>query len=968
VADADANFSAKIRTRHLIRGALRVRECSLIKALRNEGVDPEKIPLYDEHPVPRRLTQAGIRSDGTEGDDLLDIEIEVEALCTVLASKDVKPPISLGLFGEWGSGKSFFMKKMEQRFKKLAAVGPDSAYCTNIVQLWFNAWHYMDTNLWASLATEIFDELAQELARQDAIAANKDPDYERARLVALKADANESVTQALQQKQAADAKVQASQQQLASIQSGETEVATDPNEVLREGYRFAVKQPEVHETIKKAEASLNRGVERAAQTLNIDPTDPAREKLLELQGILGYLRAIFLAIRNTKNKRRLVFRAIGFVVAGLGITWLLSMLLSQQWIQSAWVQISGVGLALLVTISPYIPAARKAVQILHDAIKANQESVEKAKLKAEKELQNRLQELQQNANVAQKNLDEATAKAKLVTDELEQLRSDRKMSNFIKQRQQSSDYTKYLGVIARARNDFEQLSLLLAKEQERSAQEQRKKKRSAANAKPGEAQKQPAESEALLPPIDRIILYIDDLDRCPERKVVDVLQAVHLLLAFPLFIVVVGVDPRWLLHSLRQHSKAFQNGGERDDSSEEDNQWRSTPLNYLEKIFQIPFTLNPIGKTGFGKMVDTLTEPPKTATPDNEPLKVESTGQVTNEVAEAKPEVSASASADQDPAANKIAAEQLAVAVPQSRNWATRLLNSLRNIFRTTKEGGDSALKDDTADETIVADDTGKEAAQHQQVSTIESTVSEKAQTADVKSTKPSGDIEPHPEHLLINSWEQNFMKELHELVPSPRATKRFINIYRLIRASVDVDEKLRLEEFTGNENQGKYRPVLLLLAILTGYPEQATEILRKLLEQDHPEPWWEFIDSFKWRAEKRPAAQNGATNGADPSPKRTRASEASQAKTSKVKVKGRGENGDPPDEKVNGHNEANADAESWEQLLRKLKKLNHLFAIRESCSDFVDWAPTVARYSFQSGRVLLKRTVQSSEAGKNPS
>ncbi len=48
------------------------------------------------------------------------------------------------------------------------------------------------------------------------------------------------------------------------------------------------------------------------------------------------------------------------------------------------------------------------------------------------------------------------------------------------------------------------------------------------------------QEDARLPRIDRIVLYIDDLDRCPEVKVVEVLQAVHLLLAYPLFVVVVG--------------------------------------------------------------------------------------------------------------------------------------------------------------------------------------------------------------------------------------------------------------------------------------------------------------------------------------------------------------------------------------------------------------------------------------------
>jgi hypothetical protein len=33
------------------------------------------------------------------------------------------------------------------------------------------------------------------------------------------------------------------------------------------------------------------------------------------------------------------------------------------------------------------------------------------------------------------------------------------------------------------------------------------------------------------PPLQRIVLYVDDLDRCPPRRVVEVLTAVHLMLA-----------------------------------------------------------------------------------------------------------------------------------------------------------------------------------------------------------------------------------------------------------------------------------------------------------------------------------------------------------------------------------------------------------------------------------------------------
>ena len=63
--------------------------------------------------------------------------------------------------------------------------------------------------------------------------------------------------------------------------------------------------------------------------------------------------------------------------------------------------------------------------------------------------------------------------------------------------------------------------------------------------------------------------------------VVDVLQAVNLLLTMDLFMVVVAVDPRWLLRSLR---------GELPEAS---------VVAYLDKIFHIPFALRPRARVPF---------------------------------------------------------------------------------------------------------------------------------------------------------------------------------------------------------------------------------------------------------------------------------------------------------------------------------------------------------------------------------
>ena len=220
--------------------------------------------------------------------------------------------------------------------------------------------------------------------------------------------------------------------------------------------------------------------------------------------------------------------------------------------------------------------------------------------------------------------------------------------------------------------------------------------------------------------------------------------------------------------------------------------------------------------------------------------------------------------------------------------------------------------------------------------------------------------IDPNPEHLQIEYWERNFMKELHQLIPSPRATKRFINIYRLIRATVDLDERLALEEFIGNEKQGKYRAALLLLAILTGYPDQATEILRELVENKHTETWWQFIDSFKGRAEIAQVTQVGkaAANGKRTVKSSALAKRAEGATKTASQLRGSAAKGNRDRDGSPDARAANVqrDAEGWAQLLETLSNLRHTIEPTQSCDDFAEWAPKVARYSFQSGRVLLTR------------
>src|SRR5258708_1144853 len=105
-------------------------------------------------------------ADIATGLDLIGIEQDVLALATLIAARDSSPPLSIGLFGEWGSGKTFFMGQLRSaiaQFSKEAreanVMQRDLPFYKRIVQIDFNAWHYVEGNLWASMVEHILENL-----------------------------------------------------------------------------------------------------------------------------------------------------------------------------------------------------------------------------------------------------------------------------------------------------------------------------------------------------------------------------------------------------------------------------------------------------------------------------------------------------------------------------------------------------------------------------------------------------------------------------------------------------------------------------------------------------------------------------------------------------------------------------------------------------------------------------------------
>ena len=108
------------------------------------------------------LAIASQNNDNPKGEDSLDIASDVNALSKLIAYEKLDPPLSIGLFGEWGSGKSFFMNEIHKKVDSLSSSN-NKVFCQNIVHIEFNAWHYSDSNLWASLVSKIFNTLNDKI-------------------------------------------------------------------------------------------------------------------------------------------------------------------------------------------------------------------------------------------------------------------------------------------------------------------------------------------------------------------------------------------------------------------------------------------------------------------------------------------------------------------------------------------------------------------------------------------------------------------------------------------------------------------------------------------------------------------------------------------------------------------------------------------------------------------------------------
>lgn len=522
---------------------------------------------------------AGYSSDRIDGPDLLEIRRDAQAFSFVLASKEVDPPLAIGLFGDWGGGKSFFMEVMQQEIEgsvERARGAPDtSPFYTQVVSIRFNAWHYLDADLWASLVTEVFDRLFEYIAPKADLSAALKNELKKAQ--GLFEHAERQLQEATEARNKAN---EALKTAIADRNTKEASLAKTLNDVTT----LLANDQDIRERLD----GLAKVLGAADLAKSFDVLHKKTQELESMSGRLGMIAQSTLG--SPGGYLRLVALAAVLLVPMLiaaGIEWLKTKYGVQiEAVHAFAAQLSTLLAGVTGWLGVQIKQGTGFVATL-EAAHTKLEAVRKQRLANENvEQAKELQAAREREAAARKALQEAELRVRAVERELEQEAPGRRIYRFIEDRAKSAEYRSRLGIVSLVRRDFQHLSWLFEQGKEDAAIKQ-------------------------IMPVERIILYIDDLDRCKPDRVIEVLEAVHLLLAFPLFMVVVAVDPRWLRRCLEKHypdllalrtEQPIVLGDVLPSRP-------ATAQDYLEKIFQVPFTLQPLRGEGFRKLVRGLAAP-----------------------------------------------------------------------------------------------------------------------------------------------------------------------------------------------------------------------------------------------------------------------------------------------------------------------------------------------------------------------
>jgi hypothetical protein len=710
--------------------------------------DEEKVirpsaPIRTQRPTRRPLRQASrqkssphltvtqYNADTSSDVDLVGIESDVNAFAYLLTARDLEPPLAIGLFGDWGSGKTFFMRFLQRQVEAITAAAQASgspqrkiAVYKRIIQIEFNAWNYVEGNLWASLVEHIFSNLRTSASEHETVIEDR-----RKRL-------GEGLESTQQEYRAAESLVKILRDEVARKKSEVQDLQVEQQKRLA-----SINEAKLTDLLRninlteddreEIQASLREvgltGVGQQASDL-VQSVADARETIQRGNALITPMRQ--------PNGWRWALMVVLAIMVGPAVSWIISRFdVSSATNVAATI---GAFLTALTAIvkrgTSWLNSAIAKVEQADQRLKAKIDEVNRDAAERTAKLEIELSALSQRQHAAEEEVRAAQQRITEIQSRLSRLTPAQLLADFIAERAESGDYRRLLGLTAIIRRDFEQLSQLIEDYNN-----------TLLNDESHEGNDGGAD-------FNRIILYIDDLDRCPPERVVEVLQAIHLLLAFPLFVVVVAVDARWLAQSLSREYRGLL-AGPAVRGSLRGYTPGATAQDYLEKIFQIPFWVRPLDLDTRLHFVQGLFST----------MDIRATGGLE----------------ERSPAGT---------------------------VNRDQQPVQERSLPIDGA--------VGKES------------IGETTEAPVVLTREPAVNL--NPDSLSLQSEERRFMESVVPLLGrSPRAVKRFLNTYRLMKA-ISLSSG---REFITSEEFSDFKISMLLLAIVTGLPNISARLFNIILD-----------------------------------------------------------------------------------------------------------------------------------------
>jgi hypothetical protein len=630
--------------------------------------------------------------------DFLGFENDIRAFSITLAQKRLVPPVAVALFGNWGTGKSFFMHHLEKNIKRLSEFqsfyGSKAEnkpglkpFCEGVVHIKFNAWSYLDTNLWAGLIATIFEKLDEYVSGENVI------EKEKQKAQKIIADKLDIVAHEKENLKVEINKLTSKQELLAK--------ELKKMQANKKSMYDSVVSKTIEDLKKEAKKETSEIEAKVKEQLDQYGISKQRVDELSPSALLDELTTWVTFVKHLGKFNKPQLRI------GIGLVFLLGWFaidpgnylaeLKQQ-INNNLVYMVGIGGGLFSKCYDSFSRFKKLFTPVIDYKNRFNESFERIKLNYDQSLltlSNQLEASNSEILDQERKLSEVEQKIEKYNHALEHSVTKRAFFDFIKRKANEESYESHLGLISIIRRDFEKLSGLF--EEVNIPEDAMPEVKEELVEKKKENEKF---RELFSKPLDRIILYIDDLDRCDDDKVLEVLEAVHLLMAFPLFIVIVGVDKRCVSNALRYRNILKYTSMAKASPKQLKDDYNIEviePEEYLEKIFQIPFRLKAAKPEAIKGLIGNL------------------------------------------------------------------LKNEIEVIEEIEEEDEEQGEKED-----------------HK--------VREKEAKSTIPKPKPkSKPTEPAnvaPEDLLITQTELDYLKEVSIVVgDTPRTIKRFINIYRIIRA-----------------------------------------------------------------------------------------------------------------------------------------------------------------------------------------